>query len=207
MNSTNILFISAKQPVTKINVNISSFNGQNRLLLKQISLFEAQNEDTFYEYLSDLTRSVATSISYSGQPLKLYNGTLSDVIYQNKYGHCGIFAYLFFDKIESAGGDALVYDLANNGSYHSVVLVKDPYSQKWIVTDPTLGIVYNESFEKLKMKTNWTIINDKVATESAYDQYYGKDFWNPNLKIKKVYTNRSDLEITIWHNSFSTQNN
>jgi hypothetical protein len=199
LNESNIILLNSDVPITKISLNFTSFSGQQRLILRSVSIFSPPSEGLFYNNISELTQDVSKSLNYSAQPLVRYNGNLSFVILENGYGNCGQLAYLLYNKIESNGGESRELGLVNNesGAIHVVVLVKDPYSTRWLVADPTLGIFYNATLQELQNKDYWSTHSFKI--DPRFDGYYGTEFYNANQSISYILYRRMDIENALWN--------
>lgn len=99
-------------------------------------------------------------------------------------GHCGDFAYLLNKTLYERNIDCKVVDLKSEyeGLIHTVVIVN--YFGE-IVIDPTLGIVYSVSLNKL-IENSDKLYKYSINPNGIESIYFTKEFYK-NIKDKFVY--------------------
>jgi hypothetical protein len=147
---------------------------------------------------------VVTGLCYVGYTFAVPNSILNEVVIVSKelkpgfavnylsentyknlgYGHCGIYVYLLQKELERKNLSSRVVGLrTTDNRSHSLLGVLQ--NNKWVLADPTIGIVYKNSF--VEILQNPSLANNYFGDPiKDRGNYYGKDFFEKAYLISFV---------------------
>lgn len=107
------------------------------------------------------------------------------------YGHCGIYNYLLQEELMKKGiMSRSVGIITTDNKTHSLSEVY--FSDKWLLVDPMLGVVYKNSFTDILGNPELAgFYEGKIKTDRG--KYYGKDFFSKVYRVS--YTSNDYIAV------------